>query len=95
MALFDNVGKKLSDVAATTVSKSKEIAGNAKLSVEVSTEEKNIKGYYEKLGKWYYDNFKDDPAEETKEVVEAINASFAKIDELNADAKKDDTAQIG
>ena len=54
MAFLDDLGKKISSAAQTTVQKSKELADSAKNSMAISAEEKEIDRCYKELGAWYY-----------------------------------------
>ena len=54
MAFLDDLGKKISNAAQTTVQKSKDLADSAKNSMAISAEEKEINRLYQELGAWYY-----------------------------------------
>lgn len=94
MAFLDDLGKKISSAAQTTVQKSKELADNAKNSMAISGEEKEIDRCYKELGAWYYKTHKDAPDEEAAAVVQAITQSMDKIESLRAEMERDDRPKI-
>ena len=54
MPILNDLSKKLSNVAQTTVQVSKDLAGSAKVTLAVSAEEREIEKAYRALGHWYY-----------------------------------------
>ncbi len=84
MTLFDDFGKKLSNVAQTTVQKSKDLAETAKVNIAIAAEEKEIRKAFAEIGRWYYKSHRFDAAAEVAPHVEKITASLAKIEEWKA-----------
>jgi len=87
MALFDDLGKKLSNVAQNTVQKSKDLAETAKLNMAIAGEEKEIRKAYAEIGQWYFSKNRFDPAAEVVSQVQKIQGALAKIEELRSEHK--------
>ncbi|HKM21369.1 MAG TPA: hypothetical protein VJZ01_04945 [Lachnospiraceae bacterium] len=77
---MDEFQKMVQDV----VDKAKELTGAAKIHADIKAEELRIKQQYYKLGKKYYEVFKDAPEMDLKEYVDNIVISNEKIWELRA-----------
>ena len=82
MGFFDDLGKKLSDASQDVMQKGKEMADTAKFNAQIHDEEKKISAVYSKIGKKYFEDFKNAPAEGFKEFVDEIHAAQAKIAEI-------------
>ena len=82
MGFFDELGKKISDASQDVMQKGKEMADTAKFNSMIHDEEKKITAVYSKIGKKYFEDFKDAPAEGFKEFVDEIHAAQAKIAEI-------------
>lgn len=66
------------------VDKAKELTGAAKIHADIKAEELRIKQQYYRLGKKYYELYKDTPETDLKEYVNYIEISNEKIWELRA-----------
>lgn len=95
MAFFDNLGKKAQAVAEVVAEKAKDAAGivsekakdvtdNAKLSVEIMTEQREVEKNYKAIGEWFVSEYEGEIPDAVKDVVAAVNASKARIAELEA-----------
>ena len=82
MGFFDELGKKISDASQDVMQKGKEMADTAKFNSMIHDEEKKITAVYSKIGKKYFEDFKNAPAEGFKEFVDEIHAAQAKIVEI-------------
>ena len=82
MGFFDELGKKISDASQDVMQKGKEMADTAKFTSMIHDEEKKITAVYSKIGKKYFEDFKNAPAEGCKEFVDEIHAAQAKIAEI-------------
>ena len=82
MGFFDELGKKISDASQDVMQKGKEMADTAKFNSMIHDEEKKITAVYSKIGKKYFEDFKNAPAEGFKEFVDEIRAAQAKIAEI-------------
>jgi DnaJ-class molecular chaperone with C-terminal Zn finger domain len=54
MAMFDNFGKKIGDLAQNAVKKSGEMVEVTKLNINIKTEEESIDKLYDEIGKYCY-----------------------------------------
>ena len=85
MGFFDELGKKISDASQDVMQKGKEMADTAKFNSMIHDEEKKITAVYSKIGKKYFEDFKNAPAEGFKDEIHAAQAKIAEIQEkLNA-----------
>lgn len=73
-------------VAAVTAEKAGELKRYAEVRAALASEKRNLSKKYRALGEWYAARCVEDVPEEIAEVVGAIRASQAKIEELNARA---------
>lgn len=94
MPIFDDLSKKLSNVAQSTVAMSKELAGNAKASFAINSEEHEIDRAYKAIGRWYYENRGDDQDAIAGE-LDIVETSLRKISEIQdaANEAKETAAQ--
>ncbi len=83
MGFFNDLGKKVADVSQNALEQGKDMVEITKLKSSISDEERKIKKTYEAIGKYYYETFKDAPAEGFEEFVAQIKAAEAKIEEFN------------
>lgn len=82
MAFLDKLGKKLGDAAETATEKAKDFAETTKLNQAVSAEEKQITQYLLELGKFIFENEKDNPDSPVAEMCSKIIESQKTIEEL-------------
>ena len=90
MGFFDDlkvIGADLlakgSVVAKDAAQKAQDATEMGKIKVEILSKEKEIKDLYTKIGKAYYEEYKEDAAEFAED-IEAINAKFAAISDLKS-----------
>lgn len=90
MAFFDNLSKKVQDVAfvatekaqqvaAVASEKAGEVADKAKTEYEIAAERRSMDKNYRALGEWYVSELNGDAPEAVADVVAAIRASQEKI----------------
>lgn len=82
MAFFEKIGEKLTNAGKDVAKKTKELADIAKLNMQISNEEDNIKNKYFEIGKLYYESFSSSPDEKFVEFCSSISESKNKIDTL-------------
>ncbi|NLL06118.1 MAG: zinc-ribbon domain-containing protein [Clostridiaceae bacterium] len=82
MAFLEKFGEKLTSAGKDVARKTKELADTAKLNMQISNEEDNIKRKYAEIGKLYYELFSSSPDEKFAEFCNSISESKNKIDEL-------------
>ncbi|NLG03985.1 MAG: hypothetical protein GX567_09190 [Clostridia bacterium] len=75
---MDDFQKMVQDM----VDKAKELTGTARIHANIKTEEIKIQEQYYRLGKKYYELFKDAPEQDLRSYVDKINACNQKIDDL-------------
>ncbi|MDE5951696.1 MAG: zinc ribbon domain-containing protein, partial [Acetatifactor sp.] len=68
--------------------KAKEIAEIAKLTGQIAEKEESIKGTYIELGKYVYENQKEDAPEEVAEKFAVIDATVEEIERLKREVRK-------
>lgn len=90
MAFFDNLSKKVQDVAfvatekaqqvaAVASEKAGEVADKAKTEYEIAAERRSMDKNYRALGEWYVSELNGEAPEAVADVVAAIRASQEKI----------------
>ncbi len=82
MAFFNELGKKIGNVAETATDKAKEIAEVTKLNSTISSEEKQIKQYYREIGQFIFERDKENPDSPVSELCQKILASQQNIEDL-------------
>ena len=98
MGFFDELGKKISGASQEVVQKGKEMADTAKFNSMIHDEERKISAVYGKIGKKYFEDFQNAPAEGFKDFVDEIHAAQAKIAEIQEKLKAlkaDVTEKVG
>ena len=84
MAFFDELTKKAKDVANLAADKAKDAAELTKISVAIAGEQKEIDKNYRTIGEWFVNEYEGEIPDAVRDLVEAVNASKAKIAELEA-----------
>ena len=84
MAFFDDLSKKVKDVASVATEKTKDGVELAKINMAIAGEQREIEKNYKAIGEWFVSEYAQEIPEAVKDVVEAVNASKAKIAELEA-----------
>ena len=84
MAFFDDLSKKVKDVAAVATDKAKDAAELTKINVAIAGEQRTIDKTYRAIGEWYVNEYEGEIPDAIRELVEAVAASKAKIAELEA-----------
>ena len=92
MAFFDELTKKAKDVAAVAADKAKDAAELTKLSVAIAGEQREIDKNYRIIGEWFVNEYEGEIPDAVRDMVEAVNATKAKIAEMEAakEATKDE-----
>ena len=92
MAFFDELTKKAKDVAAVAADKAKDAAELTKLSVAIAGEQREIDKNYRIIGEWFVNEYEGEIPDAVRDMVESVNASKAKIAEMEAakEATKDE-----
>ena len=107
MAFFEELSKKAKDMAEIVAEKAKDAAEvvsekakdmgeSAKISMEILSEQREMEKNYRAIGEWFVSEFEGETPDAVKDVVAAVNASKARIAELEAAkaAKTEDEAAV-
>lgn len=81
---FDELTKKAKDMAAVAADKAKDAAELAKVNVAIAGEQREMDKNYRTIGEWFVSEYEGEIPDAVRDVVEAVNASKAKIAELEA-----------
>ena len=95
MAFFDELSKKAQVVAGVMAEKAKDAAeivsekakdmtDSAKLTMEIMGEQREMDKNYKAIGEWFISEYEGEIPDAVKDVVAAVNASKARIAELEA-----------
>ena len=80
---FDELTKKAKDMAAVAADKAKDAAELAKVNVAIAGEQREMDKNYRTIGEWFVSEYEGEIPDAVRDVVEAVNASKAKIAELD------------
>lgn len=81
---IDELTKKAKDMANLAADKTKDAAETVKLNVAIAGEQKEIEKNYRTIGEWFVNEYEGEIPDAVRDMVEAVNASKAKIAELEA-----------
>ena len=84
MAFLNELTKKAKGAAAVAADKAKDAAGLTKISVAIAGEQRDIDKNYRAIGEWFATEYEGEIPEAVRDLLEAVNASKAKIAELEA-----------
>lgn len=88
------VAEKAKDAAEVVSEKAKDVGESAKISVEILSEQREMEKNYRAIGEWFVSEYVGEIPDAVKDVVAAVNASKARIAELEAQkAAKAETAE--
>ncbi|MCM1329918.1 MAG: hypothetical protein NC253_10815 [Ruminococcus sp.] len=82
--IFKKIGDTLTETGKSVGEKTKQVSSVAKFNAKIIASEHSVSDNYTILGKFYYDNFKDSPAEEVAETVNSITASLETIADMKS-----------
>ena len=81
---FDELTKKAKDMAAVAADKARDAAELAKVNVAIAGEQREMDKNYRTIGEWFVSEYSGEIPDAVRDLVEAVNASKAKIAELEA-----------
>ena len=95
MSFFDNItekakmyaniaAEKAKDVAEVAADKAKDMKETAQLTMAIKTEQRELDKNYRAIGQWFASEFEGEVPDAIKDVMAAIEASRAKIEEMEA-----------
>jgi RNA polymerase subunit RPABC4/transcription elongation factor Spt4 len=82
MGFFDDIGKKVTEVAGDVSKSAKSLADAARLNSQISTEKKKANAALLELGRRYYDAYRDTPPEGLASVFATAKEALTKVSEL-------------
>lgn len=92
MAFFDDLSRKVKDVASVATEKTKDGVELAKINMAIAGEQREMEKSYRAIGEWFVSEYTGEIPDAVKEQVEAVNTSKAKIAELEASKPRKDEA---
>ena len=84
MSYFDNLTQKAKIVANVASEKAREAADSAKISADIIKERRELDKNYRAIGQWFVCEHTDAVPEAVADLVAAVHASRARIEELQA-----------
>ena len=104
MAFFEDLTKKTMDLAYVAADKAKDVASVAadkakdaaeltRISMAIGSEQREIDKNYRTIGEWFVSEYEGEIPDAVRDLVEAVNASKAKIAELEASKPRKDDAE--
>lgn len=105
MAFFEDLSRKVQDVAFAAAEKGKEVAAIAsekaqdaadtvKTNVAIAGEQRAIEKNYRAIGEWFVAEHQSDIPDAVKDVVAAVNASKERIAQLEASKPRKDEPAV-
>lgn len=105
MAFFEDLSRKVQDVAFAAAEKGKEVAAIAsekaqdaadtvKTNVAIAGEQRAIEKNYRAIGEWFVAEHQSDVPDAVKDVVAAVNASKERIAQLEASKPQKDQPAV-
>ena len=105
MAFFDNFSKKVQDVAFVATEKAQQVAAvagekanavadKAKTEYEMASERRSMDKNYRAIGEWFISEYTGEIPDAVKDVVAAVNASKARIAEMEAEKASKSAAPV-
>lgn len=82
--IFKKIGDTITETGKTVGEKTKQVSSVAKFNAKIISSEHSISDNYAILGKYYYDTYKDNPADEVAETVNSITASLEAIADMKS-----------
>ena len=82
--IFKKIGDTISETGKTVGEKTKQVSSVAKFNAKIISSEHSVSYNYTILGKYYYDTYKDNPADEVAETVNSITASLETIADMKS-----------
>lgn len=82
MAFLNKIGKAIGDAAGTASEKAKDFAETTKLNSAISTEDKQINQYFLEIGKYVFEEDRNNPESPYAEIFSKITDSLKNIEEL-------------
>ncbi|MBQ6695789.1 MAG: zinc-ribbon domain-containing protein [Lachnospiraceae bacterium] len=88
MDFFNKAKEKLSKTGSDVAKKAKDLSEIAKFNSQISSNESTIKNTYSEIGKYVYENLKEDAPAEIAEKMAVIDNALAEIERLKQEILK-------
>ena len=88
MDFFNKAKEKIAKTSGDVAKKAKDLTEITKCNSQISSNENTIKATYTEIGKYVYENLKDDAPAEIAEKMTLIDNALAEIDRLKAEIMK-------
>lgn len=88
MDFFNKAKEKISKTGTDVAKKAKDLTEIAKLNSQISSNESTIKATYTEIGKYVYENLREDAPEEMVAKMTVIDEAKAEIERLQAEILK-------
>ena len=84
MSFFENITEKAKQYANIAADKAKDVKETAQLNMAIKTEQREMEKNYRAIGQWFVSEYEGEVPDAVKDVVAAIEASKAKVEEMEA-----------
>ncbi len=81
---------KAKDIAEVAADKAKDVTDNAKLSVAIASEKRELEKNYRAIGEWFASEYEGEAPDAIRDVLAAIAANKARIAEMEAEKEADE-----
>ncbi len=88
MDFFNKAKEKITKTSSDVAKKAKDLTEIAKLNSQISSNESTIKATYAEIGKYVYENLRDDAPEEIAAKMAVIDNALAEIERLKNEILK-------
>lgn len=95
MSFFDDLTRKAKDVANVASEKAREAADSAKISADIIKEKRELDKNYRAIGQWFVCEYADNIPDAIADVVAAVQASVARIEELQKRRNSTESSTAG
>jgi ribosomal protein L40E len=79
MAIFDEIGKKITNAGQSVVKGTKDMAETSRLNSQIVEEQKQIARLYAEIGEVYYQQLRDNAGSQFQERCAAVTAALGRI----------------
>ncbi len=84
-AFAEVAADKAKDMAEVVADKAKDVTDNAKLTVAIANEKRDLEKNYRAIGEWFASEYEGEAPEAIRDVMAAIAANKARIAEMEAE----------
>ena len=88
MSVLNDLPGRAKEVASVVTDRARDAAETLKINISIAGEQKDIEKNCLAIGLWFVSDYEGEIPEGVKELVDAVNASKAKIAELEASKPK-------